>query len=88
MVKSSKPYAPGNYDEYNKKTFSEKVVSDVVCIYGDCIDKAGSVNMQKYALKLWVEELVLKHDKNVVIDVITYLNPGSVIIINMRYHGG
>jgi hypothetical protein len=54
-VESSKPYAPGNYDEYNKKAFSEKVVSDEVCICRDCIDKAGSDNMRKYALKLWVE---------------------------------
>jgi len=54
-VESFKPYEPGNYDEYNKKAFSEQVVSDLVCICGDCADKAGSVNMQKYVLKLWVE---------------------------------
>jgi hypothetical protein len=52
-VESSKPYAPGNYDEYNKKNISEKVVFDEVCICSDCINKAGSVNIQKYALELW-----------------------------------
>jgi len=53
-VESLKPYAPGNYDEYNKKAFSEQVVSDKVFICRDCADKAGPVNLQKYALKLWL----------------------------------
>lgn len=53
-VESSKPYAPGNYDEYNKKGVSEQVVTDEVGICAACIEKAGSVNKQRYALKLWI----------------------------------
>lgn len=53
-VESSKPYAPGNYDEYNKKGISELVVSDEVSICDDCIDNAGSLNKQRYALQLWL----------------------------------
>jgi len=52
-VESFKPYAPGNYDEYNKKAISEQVVSEEVCICGECTDKAGYVNRHEYVLKLW-----------------------------------
>ncbi len=54
-AESLKTYAPGNYDEYNKKGISEQVVSDEVSICGNCRDKAGPVSMYKYAAKLWSE---------------------------------
>jgi len=53
-VESLKPYAPGNYEAYNKKSISEQVVSEEVCICGDCTHKAEYGNMRKYANKLWL----------------------------------
>ena len=52
-TESFRPYAPGSYDEYNKKSISEQVVSDKVYICRDCANKAGDVNKNKHLVKLW-----------------------------------
>lgn len=58
-VESFKPYAPGNYDEYNEKAISEKVVSEKVYICIDCIAKAKKryANIYKYVVKLWMARI-------------------------------
>jgi hypothetical protein len=52
-IESFKPYAAGNYDQYNKKAISKKVVYDEVSICGDCAIKVGQIKMRRYAVKLW-----------------------------------
>jgi len=52
-AKSFKVYEPGNYEEYNKKAISEKVVSDEVRMCSKCMEKAGYHSKYQYAVKIW-----------------------------------